>query len=62
MTTSLTLIKEELGWLHSLPFVLINGGCSTQTQGVREIKYPAHTERDQANAGAQEEIGKSSVT
>ena len=62
MTTSLTLIKEGLGWLLSLPFVLINGGCSVQTQGVREIKYPAHTERDRANAGALGEIGKPSVT
>lgn len=52
MTTSLTLIKEGLGWLVSLPFVLINGGCSAQAQGVSEIKYPAHTERDRANAGA----------
>lgn len=58
MTTSLTLIKEGLCWLLSLPFVLINGGCSAQTQGVSEIKYPAHTERDRANAGARGEIGK----
>lgn len=62
MTTSLTLIKEGLGWLVSLPFVLINGGCSAQTQGVSEIKYPAHTERDRADAGVGGEIGKPSVT
>lgn len=65
MTTSLTLIKEELGWLLYLPFVLINGGCSAQTQGVSEIKYPAHTERDRANAGAghgEGGVGKPSVT
>lgn len=62
MTTSLTLIKEGLGWLVSFPFVLINGGCSAQTQGVSEIKYPAHTERDRANAGALGKIGKPSVT
>lgn len=65
MTTSLTLIKEELGWLLYLPFVLINGGCSAQTQGVSEIKYPAHTERDRANAGAghgKGGVGKPSVT
>lgn len=62
MTTSLTLIKEGLGWVVSFPFVLINGGCSAQTQGVSEIKYPAHTVRDRANAGAWGEIGKPSVT
>ncbi len=62
MTTSLTLIKEGLRWLLSLPFVLINGGCSAQTRGVSEIKYPAHTERDRANAGAQGEISKPCVT
>lgn len=62
MTTSLTLIKEGLGWLLSLPFVLINGGCSAQTQGVSEIKYPVHTERDRASVGQEGEICKPSVT
>lgn len=61
MTTSLTPIKEGLSWLVSLPFVLINGDCSAKTQGVSEIKYPAHTE-DQADSGAEGEIGKPFVT
>jgi len=52
-------MKEGLGRLLCLPFVLINGGSSARTRGVREIKYPAHTGRGRASVGEEEgEIGK----